>query len=221
MRAVHLLPSKRYSFRDQIKQHVIPPLELKGVMSARGACAELAVTLGELNAADDEGKVPVRLARMGAALQAAGTCDALLLAEVDAARRRTEHTVGDYTLSRGEILEVTVTRPDDPTKTWTATFDAGPRGDWQASYGFAFAPNDDELYFSRAAGEGKFQVTREEDRGGYGSLLSCSTPGFPPKPRSGPPPLESAAAPVSRAPILWWPSGSPRPSTGISEWSGE
>jgi hypothetical protein len=92
----------------------------------------------------------------------------------------TEYYVGSFTQQRVEFLVVTIQRPDgDQTRTWSLTLDAGPRGKWEATYGFVFAPDDDEKYFSAATDDGKFKVTNEQDRGGLAFVPAVFYTWFP------------------------------------------
>jgi hypothetical protein len=165
-----LIPSAEYSFEIRKKSHEIPPFELKGplrIAEEAKKCEGLEEALAALDAVDDEGKVSRHAERVRTAIKAADpiAC-AMKLADAHAALEATHRVVGDFTLERGEFLAVTVKRKLPSEKTWTAVFDAGPRGSWQASYAFAFLSGDDRHYFTKAVDGGKFQVSEEQDRGG-------------------------------------------------------
>jgi hypothetical protein len=74
-------------------------------------------------------------------------------------------------LDRGERLTVTVTRKKDDQsnpprwgeKTWKFVFTTGPRGEWNASYGFAFLPERNEEFFAKEQDDGTFVVTRQSE----------------------------------------------------------
>jgi hypothetical protein len=56
---------------------------------------------------------------------------------------------------------------------WNVTLTAVPRGKWQTLFGWTFAPNNDEEYFSEAAGENQFMIRRRtRDEGSFTSLPS-------------------------------------------------
>ncbi|MEO6131315.1 MAG: hypothetical protein ABIQ02_05675 [Saprospiraceae bacterium] len=50
-----------------------------------------------------------------------------------------QQNLGPYKLNKGEYLEITVIRKDDPgNHTWKSTYKTTPRGKWLTSYGFSF-----------------------------------------------------------------------------------
>jgi hypothetical protein len=160
---VNVAPGRVYSYEIRRVVHPIEPLQLTKVQKAAPSCSPLETALGELQAPDlDEEKVSAVSAKVRRAISDCTDQDLRDLAE--GALRRTELDLGTTAAARGEKIVVTVRREK---RSWTATFDAGKRGEWQSSYGFIYSPPDDEKYFAKAAGDGKFQITREQDRGGY------------------------------------------------------
>jgi hypothetical protein len=74
-----------------------------------------------------------------------------------------------FLVQQGQTLEITIIRngSDGKPLTWTASFDAGDRGDWRISYGFTFIPKQDQRWFSKAGSDAqKFTITRKTDASG-------------------------------------------------------
>jgi hypothetical protein len=163
IRVINMAPGRDYSYEIRRVVHPIEPLQLLKVQKAAPACSPLESALGELQAPDlAEEKVAVVSEKVRRAIPDCPDQDLRDLAQ--AALRRTELDLGSTAAARGEKIVVTIRRDK---RSWTATFDAGKRGEWQSSYGFVYSPPGDERYFSKAVGDGKFQITREQDRGGY------------------------------------------------------
>jgi hypothetical protein len=72
------------------------------------------------------------------------------------------------TLRPGELIRVTVRRPEDKdVRTWEKVFTTGDAGTWLQSYGFAFIPNRDDQFFSKVEDDGKtFTITEKTDHHG-------------------------------------------------------
>lgn len=73
-----------------------------------------------------------------------------------------------YTLSRGEELAIRVERPGAEPIRFTLT--TGARGAWRTHYGFTFFLDRDDTFFSDPVegAEGRFAITKEEDRSDLG-----------------------------------------------------
>jgi hypothetical protein len=163
IRVINVAPGRRYSYEIRRVVHPVDPLELIGVQKATGPCEALKDAVGELQAPDlAEEAVAAAVTKVENAIPACNDQDLRDLAKQ--ALARTEVDLGVTSVARGEKVVVTIRRDK---RSWIATFDGGKRGEWQGSYGFIYSPPGDELYFTKAAGEGKFQITPQQDRGGY------------------------------------------------------
>jgi hypothetical protein len=141
-----------------------PEPEAAGAKNNCTDAHQKASKLGELTKETDVG-VAVATIR---GLLAGVTCPALIAAQIDWYLMATTMQLGSWNLHEGEELIIEIARLDDkdkkPTKVWTTVLSTGPRGRWVTTYGFAFAPSDDDAYFSKEAGQGKYRITRETNR---------------------------------------------------------
>jgi hypothetical protein len=159
---INVAPGGQYSYEIRRVVHSIEPLELLRTQAEHSPCPQLDSALEALQSADlKEEKVDAAAQEVRKQLSECTNDE--ILTDAKAALARTTVDLGKTSASRGEKIVVTIRRGP---RAWTATFDAGKRGEWQGSYGFIYSPSDDERYFTKAAGEGKFQITREQDRGG-------------------------------------------------------
>jgi hypothetical protein len=119
-------------------------------------CDALAAATLALEQAVSEAEVATRGPVLRGLLDPPACSDPAAVARASALLAGTSHTLGPYTLRRGERLIVTVTRPaaDDQTATWTVTLSTEPRGEWITMYGAGLFPNLDEKFVTRAAEEG-------------------------------------------------------------------
>lgn len=141
IRIVHRVPRYDYSVTVQHGFEAIPKIPTPSLQGLTADCADARAVMGELRSATDEGDVPGLLGRAARALaDTAGgpTCSAVrdtvqMLVDTTSI---TYETV--YSLSRGEYIDVVVSRAEDGGKSWRRRYTTGARGSWELSYGFAF-----------------------------------------------------------------------------------
>jgi hypothetical protein len=160
VKIINRVPNKTYNITIEQRSIVVPPLQLPAdAAPAESTCANLVGNfLVELNTKTDEDAVAGLISEFR---QKAAPCSKSIQQEFeDAVDAHTVRLIPDtYRLDQGEELVVTITR----NPTWITIFSTGPRGEWRTSYGFNFIPDKDEIYFSKEAGEGEFEITRKGD----------------------------------------------------------
>jgi hypothetical protein len=178
---VNRLPQARYDVTVRRETIPIAPFSIEGLGSLKALvpstkeaaiavsspCAPLLMVMQTLNAADREAQVPDR-ARAVAEELAGKTCaDPATLDDAQRLLASTSNTLREIPLARGERLVVSVERgsmpPGGASAVWTVVVDAGPRGEWVATYGVAFVSNKDQTFFTKSAAGGKFRITPERD----------------------------------------------------------
>ncbi|QNH62214.1 hypothetical protein [Hymenobacter sediminicola] len=183
IRLINMLPDKAgYSIDVQRRFVSLPPLTLPDAPKQTGgnppafleSCEKLKNATDAVLAITKEDELPVALAKLKAEIAAAppvsdanptGCSYELLRARVviDA----TSYEAGDYTLSQGEILEVTITRQQDgKLKTWKYTYSTQARGEWQISYGFSFITQgfSKENVFFASPQDSAYTIKKESNR---------------------------------------------------------
>lgn len=167
------LPGLTYSFNVEVTVIPIPPLPSLAQLENRidsftgltSACQTVAKQTTALANATDEKQVRARAETLKHELGTMMCQDEAILQPARDLLSETSLTLaGPWTVVRGEELKVTVRRVDNTGgAVWTVIYSAGPRGEWQTSYGFSFLPDGDEEYFL-AQSDDTFVVTEKKDR---------------------------------------------------------
>jgi len=179
VRINNMAPSLRntgaYEVTIKLEHIPIPPLDIpepkpedkKGIEAkAVDPCAPAQKALVALSTAEDEAKAFEAAVNLRKLLK---KCPLVAKEAAPYLAAMTEDvTAPSVTLKPGELLRVTVKRPDgDKTRTWERVFSTGESGKWLQSYGFMFIPNRDDEFFSKPQDDGKtFTITQKDDRHG-------------------------------------------------------
>jgi len=155
-----------YSVEWEIGSQVEPPLSWPTTVNkAKGACPGLSRDTGELRRATEEGQVAALVDSVGAAKPACS--DAAAVDAAEDAIARTMRGPFAVNLPLGAEVVFTIVRRDGGAtkKTWIVKYKVPRIGDWVTSYGFAFLPNDDELFVTtpRDNDEGGFEIRPKAD----------------------------------------------------------
>jgi hypothetical protein len=117
-----------------------------------------------------ETDVPATVAAVEHQLKALGKVCPEYVSSALAALRMTTEDLGTRDLPPDHILTLTVKRQDEApggaadqkdTVTWTLALETAPPGRWYATFGFSFAWDRDQRYYSKAAEDGTFTVVKE------------------------------------------------------------
>lgn len=166
----------KYVYTVTVSQHAIRIPSLDPASTKSGAimalsCNLLDSAIAKLKRASAEAEVPDLVAAIEAASPGRPECQdrrSYALAST------TYRTPAIYNVSAGTYLQVDVARHDSAggsPKSWTMIYTTGPAGEWSPTYGFAFPIlsgiakhgiwADQQTYFAKDAGGGKFVVTRD------------------------------------------------------------
>jgi pimeloyl-ACP methyl ester carboxylesterase len=149
----------------------LPPVQLPVRETvATAPCQALIDATGALSSSKDEAEVAQAVREIERRLSDAKCADVAVVTAARDAVNGTRRVLDPLVVASGEQVKVTIERlamdGNAVDKTWTVTFSTGARGQWLTTYGFAFIPDRDERYFSKAAGANAFVITKERDAGG-------------------------------------------------------
>jgi hypothetical protein len=159
-------PQPTYSV-ETVRSFTLPALSETGGSlpeSDSPACDDLRKSAQAIWDSTDEAALAAVLTEARAQLELA---DPLCRGEIRLLRNTiadTYEVLGTYRMEEGDVLTVKVSRTESE-KTCEATISTEPSGRWLTSYGFTFVPNNNDEYFTRSLGEGKFEIVeRNNDR---------------------------------------------------------
>lgn len=167
-----LLPAREYTISIQHHVIAIPPIPVQSIpffkastpqeSATAAACPELRAAAKALADATQEAQVPGLTASVQAALDA-GCADAAATSAARALIGGTS-TTRVIQVNAGEETVVEVQRggiDSDAAVAWTLVLKGPARGQWNTTYGVAIARDGNQRFFTSAAADGKFTVTRE------------------------------------------------------------
>jgi hypothetical protein len=174
---VNRVPQHRYTVIVRVETQSIPELRPPGPPLLEGGenpCDPVVEVTHNILRATEEAEVATLVTR-GRELLAAGQCpQPTTVLGLQTALDRTEIPIRqEFILKENELVRITIHRPDgDEIKEWVFVFTTPPRGSWFTSYGFVFLGDQDETFFSRETGDGKFEIARDNSSGGELSNLN-------------------------------------------------
>ena len=176
---LHRLPTRNYSVIAVLETMAPPPLTLPdrvniaGTASGGNACAALQLEYDKVTAIapTDEAQGAQVGEKLAALLQgeAGKACTGPVKDEVTTAVARYDNALplAEYVMKAGETLRIIVNRlkaDGSVEKTWTTVLTTGAKGEWLTTFGMAFLPKRDDVYFAKAGTEAnKFTITRQRD----------------------------------------------------------
>lgn len=169
LKIIHRMPGKAYSVKSKVER-VIPAFPNPSQAAASITklvfppnCQSLrSDTESKLFAATDENGIVKAIAAIHTHTDYA-SCRSVIDAYI---AELTTFSETDLHLDQGEQLTVTIARENGETpKVWTHVYTTGAKGRWILHYGFAFLPNEDDLFFAtEGEGENEFLIVPEIDR---------------------------------------------------------
>lgn len=174
LRVVNRMPGKDYEIAvvDRVMETDAFVLNAQNRAVAGSPCADLLKAAQTLQSSapaggpKDEADVGRRVHQIDASLAAGDCADAAVVQSIQMEVSKSRLDVpGVYRVVAGHEVVLTVTRNDaGKTLTWTLIIQGASRGKWLITYGLAFVPDKDTLYFTKAAGDKQFTITRQSDR---------------------------------------------------------
>ena len=153
--ALSSLPPLQVPSASEIARSPLPPL-------TTSQCTTAAEAAKKLVAATSESDVPTLRKLLQVALLECGISDerTALMQIVSA----TTVDFPDLVIQIPAESRKTVTVVRGPVPPWTVTYSTTSHGQWQALFGWTFAPNRDQEYFSKAGENEKFVVTKRANQ---------------------------------------------------------
>lgn len=178
VKLINALPNAHYDIAWKLERVPREPLEFQGLRTTLttpvAACDDLRAALKVEPSVGDESEVPAYLNRFraaGMACKVGGPDEFIGLKDYYQDRltsfERAAVQLGNRGVKMGERITIYVYRSGDglEPKSWVRVFDAPVAGRWLATYGFAFAEDGDDRFFTQEVEgeEGKFQIQRKQD----------------------------------------------------------
>jgi len=176
---VNRLPGGVYDVKSVISQQREEPLKIpsqidqstSGPPTVSRECEDLNTLIHRLAEAKDEAEVAGITGQMHVLIRTCESPQHRDRAEAAISSTKFSRLVYAADMTYNSVLTVTIRRFEGEVvrRTWVKKYRAPRLGEWIASYGFAFAPNRDQHFFSKtqAGADSMFQVTRKIENQKY------------------------------------------------------